>query len=427
MSIKRKIKNRIKTYLRAAERDGKWIGIVGNKLIGRKRRLTYERFSDLDIDDHLVVFECYTGTKYTDSPRAIYEYMLGSSEYSDYRFVWCFKGKAMQEYGRLADNRATELIKWGSEEYYKTYAIAGYWVTNKRLSAAIDKRPGQKYIQCWHGTPLKKLGCDIEDGSPEAAETTIKVIHEDVKRYDYLISPSRYFTEKMSSAFDLKALEKTDVVIETGYPRNDELSKADEQRRLEIRKKLGIDEGKRVILYAPTYRENMRADGGVGAYQYKEPLELQALKEALGDNWQVLFRAHYFIKNTEVADLEVDFVKDVSGYPEINDLYIAADVLVTDYSSVFFDFGVLKRPVIFYMYDLESYRDVLRGLYLDTDELPGPVERDQEGLTERLLSIDEWFMSEEWQKRYESFSARFTYLDDGNATERVVKTVFSNI
>ena len=425
MGIKRRIKNKIKSYLRATEKDGKWIGIIGNRMIGIKRRHTYKRFKDIDVDEHLVVFECYSGAKYTDSPRAIYEYMLHNDDYRDYRFIWCFRERALQEFSRLAGNRSTGLVKWGSDDYYKTYAAAGYWFTNKRLSAAIDKKPGQRYIQCWHGTPLKKLGCDIASGATESTETTVKVIHNDVKRYDYLISPSRYFTEKISSAFDLKALGKTDVIIETGYPRNDELSLAGPSEKSEVLKKLGISEGKKVLLYAPTYREDKRADGGVGAYQYEEPLDLIELRKALSDEWVILFRAHYFIKKTEVGkDLE-DFIKDVSGYPEINDLYIAADLLVTDYSSVFFDYGVLRRPVIFYMYDLENYRDVLRGLYLDLDELPGPVETDQAGLTERILSMDEWFGSEEWQNRYDGFSARFTYLDDGRAAERVVEKVFN--
>ncbi len=415
------LKKSIKKYLIDAEKQGKWIGRFGNSLIGRKREHRYNKFSGMPIDEKLIVFECFKGRKYTDSPRAIYEYLLGCDEYSSYSFVWCFRDSVMDEFRYVGDNPRTKLVRWGSEDYYRTYATAGYWFTNTRLPAAVGKRKGQIYTQCWHGTPLKKLGLDITTEATESAEETKKAIFSDVRRYDHLISPSAYCSEKLSSAFGLKELGLEHVILETGYPRNDSLADCSPARIKEIRERIGIPEGKKAILYAPTYREDNLTD--VGEYGYREPLDMEKLREDLGNEYVILFRTHYFIRDKEKRDRYSGFIIDVSGWQEINELYIAADMLMTDYSSVFFDYSVLRRPVIFYMYDLEYYRDSLRGLYLGLEELPGPVAVNQEELTELIRISDTWFRSDEWQKRIFEFNNRFTYLDDGHASERAVHAV----
>ena len=236
-----------------------------------------------------------------------------------------------------------------------------------------------------------------------------------------MVSPSRYCTEKFISAFNLKSIGKEDIMIEEGYPRNDDIVKHTPEKVAEIKKSLGIPDNKKVILYAPTWRDNQH-EVGIG-YVYDSPLDFDRLRERLGDDYVVLYRAHYFIAQSLNFDDYKDFVIDVSLYSEINDLYIISDVLITDYSSVLFDYGILKRPILFYMYDLEYYQDELRGFYLTLDELPGPIVETQEDLEEKLLTLDEWTKSEDYISKYKEFSDRFTYLDDGHAAERVVKRV----
>ena len=432
-SSKRRLRSRI---IRTIKRPIRWTASeIGkrSKLFKKvyrsslhlKRRLRYNMYANQEIDNRLIVFESFMGRKYADSPKAIYEYMVNNPAYSEYHFVWFFKDRIMDEYLHIEENERTELILWGSPDYYRTYAKAGYWITNSRIPKDIGIRDGQTYVQCWHGTPLKRLGFDIEVDANDARNTvqTVREVYEnDASRYTYMVSPSRYCTEKYISAFNLKALGKEDIVIEEGYPRNDEIANYTDEDVERIRNSLGIPEEKKVILYAPTWRDNQH-QSHVG-YVYESPIDFTEMKNRFGDEYVVLFRAHYFINNKFDFAQFNGFVIDACLYPEINDLYVVSDILITDYSSVFFDYGILRRPEIFYMYDLDYYRDELRGFYISLDELPGPIVEKQEDLFDCINSLDEWFASPEMQAKYEAFENKFTYLDDGHATERVVRRLF---
>lgn len=390
----------------------------------KKRKKRYEHFAKEPINQKLMIFESFMGRKYADSPKAIYEYMLNRQEYKDYNFIWFFKERVMDDYLFLEQNDRTKLILWGSPEYYEAYATAKYWFTNSRVPGSIGIRDGQNYVQCWHGTPLKRLGFDIEVDAKDArnqAETVKKVYEDDARRYTYMISPSAYCTEKFTSAFNLKAIGKSDIIVEEGYPRNDEIVNHTEADIESVKKKLGIAANKKVVLYAPTWRESQHQDG-LG-YVYESPIDFDKMKATLGNDYVVLFRAHYFIANQFNFDEYKDYVIDVCNYPEINDLYIVSDILITDYSSVFFDYGLLKRPIIFYMYDLKYYRDELRGFYISLDELPGPIVEKQEDLFEKIKTVNQWSQKKDMREKYEAFTNKFTYLDDGHATERVVKRI----
>ena len=389
------------------------------------RQLRFKKYKGAEIDPYLVVFECFQGRKYADSPKAIYEDMISRPEYKDYRFVWFFKDRCIDEYLFLEKNDRTELILWGSPEYYETYAKAKYWIANTRVPIAMDPTPEQVYVQCWHGTPLKRLGCDIEtygDGIVNNKETTRRVFEDDAKKFTYLITPSGYCTEKLSSAFNLKGLGKEDAIIEKGYPRNDAICNATEDDVRRVRESLGIPDGKKIILYAPTYREDQRQEN-VG-FVYEPPIDFNGFREQIGDDYVILFRAHYYVANALNFDEYNGFVLNASDYPDINDLYVISDILITDYSSVFFDYGILRRPIIFYMYDLEFYRDELRGFYLTLDELPGPIVETQRELEEKINSIGEWTKTEEYGEMYEKFIRRFAPYDDGHSASRVVDAIF---
>lgn len=414
----RKIKSPVKKAVNRLARGNSRFDSFYSSIIRKKRQNTFDRFAALPVDERLVVLESFMGRKYADSPKALYEYMLSDERFSDCRFVWCFRGQARSDFAYLADDPRTETVVWGSDEYYRTYAQAGIWIANTRIPESIKKKDGQIYLQCWHGTPLKKLGVDIP-APPEELETTRRVLHKDTERYSYLISPSEYFTEKMTSALDLAATGKEGAVIETGYPRNDAIVVHTDEDEKRVRRDLGISEGSKVILYAPTYREDNRKND----YEYSEPLNLDSFINSLPEDHVILFRAHYYIPDRFDFERYRGRILDVSAYPEVNDLYIISDILVTDYSSVFFDFGILERPVIFYMYDLDHYRDELRGLYLKTEELPGPVVTSQEELEETIASVESWSRTDEQHDRWDAFRDRFTYLEDGKAAERVISAV----
>ena len=392
------------------------------RVVGRTGRdLVYRAKMTLDepvgkIDDRLVYFQTFSGRGYSDSPKALYEYMLAAPEYKDFRFVWSFKEP--EKYGYLLKNGRTEIVKFRSRADNKALRTAKYWISNYRMLDHQYPRKGQVYLQCWHGTPLKRLGYDIAES--DNAMNSLAEIKEkyrtDARKFAYLLSPSPFATEKFASAWNLDATGQRYKIIEEGYPRNDRLVNATEEERDALRKKLGVED-KKVILYAPTWRDNQHTSGQ--GYTYKTEVDFDRLQRELGDGYVILFRAHYLVANSFDFGKYPGFVTDVSGYSDINDLYIASDILITDYSSVFFDYANLRKPVIFYMYDLEEYAGEMRGFYLSPDDLPGPIVRDEQHLIEAVRACGGWQPDE----RYEAFRRKFDPLDDGHASERVLRRI----
>lgn len=368
------------------------------------------------VDDKLVYFRTFSGRGYSDSPKAMYEYMLKAPEYKDYRFIWCFKDP--DEYSYLLQNDRTSLVKFRTREDNKALRRAKYWITNYRMLNFQYPRKGQVYLQCWHGTPLKRLGYDIleSDNAMNSLNEIKEKYRTDAERFAYILSPSPFATDKFATAWNLNETGQRDKIIEEGYPRNDRLAVATEEERARLRKQFGV-EGKKVILYAPTWRDNQHTSGQ--GYTYKTEVDFDKLQKELGDEYVILFRAHYLVANSFDFDRYKGFVTDVSSYGDINDLYIAADILVTDYSSVFFDFSILERPVIFYMYDLEHYANEMRGFYLSLDELPGPIVRDEDALIDEIRKTDGWKADD----KYIEFKKRFNPYEDGNSSKRVLARV----
>lgn len=382
-------------------------------------KLKYRRFNKLKVDDKLIVFESFMGSKYADSPKSIYEYMISNDKYKDYKFVWFFTDPDSYKY--LEDNSNTMVLKYKSSDYFKYYSMAGYWISNSRVMYILKKKKGQKYIQCWHGTPLKRLGFDIEVTGGNAMNS-VKDIQDkyfsDAKLYDYMVSPSKFVTDKYKSAFNLSASNPNVKIIEKGYPRNDFISNFSDNDVKRIKKSLEIKTNKKIILYAPTWRDNQH-ESGLG-YVYQSPVDFDYLKKKLGKEYIILFRAHYFVANSFNFDKYKGFVYDVSKYSDINDLYVISDLLITDYSSVFFDYSILKRPIIFYMYDLDDYKGKLRDFYINLSELPGEIVKTDKELVLEVEKSKKF----SYNKKYKAFNDKFTYLEDGEATRRVVEEIF---
>ena len=410
------MKKKIKTFLVDLSKKSNLVRKILRAGIFAKNRMIYFRYYFKPVNEKVVLFESFMGRKYVDSPKAMYEYMLKSKEYKDFEFVWFFKNP--DDYKHIAKNKRTKVVKYGSKAYYKYYATSKYWVTNSRVPDTIIKKKNQVYIQCWHGTPLKKLGFDIEVKGGNAMNSLKDIRYKyqvDSKKYSYMVSPSAFCSEKFISAFNLKAVGKEDIVIEKGYPRNDFLVNYTKKDIDRVKKALKLPKDKKIILYAPTWRDNQHTSG-VG-YTYKTEVDFDYLREQLGDEYIILFRAHYFVAISFDFEKYKGFVYNVSEYDDINELYILGDILITDYSSVFFDYSILKRPIIFYMYDLEEYKHTLRDFYIDLDELPGPIIEKEKELIKAIKGMNKF----KYDKKYKAFNDKYTYLDDGKAAERVVK------
>ncbi len=369
-------------------------------------------------DSKTVVFACFQGLSYCDSPKAIYEYMQSDEAFREYSFIWAFKEP--EKYSFLSADDRTTVIKIGSGEFSRALAMAKYWVLNYKIQDHIFPKKDQVFLQCWHGTPLKRLGCDIINFG-NAMNTVSEIrsrYNTDTKKLSYFISPSAFASKKFISAWNMKALGKESIILEEGYPRNDLLKNYNEEDILRIRTSLGIENGKKIILYAPTYRDNQHS--AKCGYTYKTEIDFNRLREHFGDEYIILFRPHWLVARNFDFEHYSGFIYDVSDWDDISELYIVSDILITDYSSVFFDYANLKRPIIFYMYDLDAYRDDIRGFYLDIKELPGNIVTDEDSLIEEIAQTKNFV----FDRKYEKFCNTYNYLDDGNATQRVVEKVF---
>lgn len=388
-------------------------------LIYIKKRIVYKMIGfGKKVDDKMIIFESFMGRTYSDNPRALYEEMIRNPKYSDFKFVWCFKDPISKK--DIPELSKATIIKYASKDYLRYYNIAKYFVSNSRIPEYIKPKKEQVYIQTWHGTPLKKLGYDLttEGGNAlNSLKDMRKKYKADAERYTYLLSPSKFCTEKFTSCFNLKENNPNCEIIEEGYPRNDFLSNYTQKDIDNIKLKLDIKNinDKKIILYAPTWRDNQHTSG-VG-YTYKTDVDFELLQKELGNNYIILFRAHYFVANSFDFEKYKGFIYDVSNYENINDLYVVSDILITDYSSVFFDYAILKRPIIFYMYDFEEYKNDIRGFYINIDELPGKITKTENELIQAIEEIKNF----QYNEKYKKFNNRYNYLDDGQVAKRVVE------
>ena len=384
------------------------------------RKINYKISSfGVKVDEKTLLFCCFNGKSYSCSPKAIYEYMINTDEFKDYKFIWAFLDE--KKYKNLEKNKNTSVVKIGAKEYKKCLAKAKYWIFNYKIPDFLYPKKNQIFVQCWHGTPLKRLGCDLEhfDNVLNTIDGIKKRYKIEASKFTYFISPSKFASEKFISAWNLKEIGKENIIVEEGYPRNDFLFNYKEKDVQQIRKKLGIEnDNRKIILYAPTYRSDQHQTG-LG-YVYKEEIDFKKMEEKFGKEYLILFRPHYFIANSFDFDKYKGFVYNVANIDDINELYIISDILITDYSSVFFDYANLKRPMIFFMYDLEHYKNESNGFYIDLNELPGPIVETQEDLEKSIEDVDFNIGS---SKKYKEFNEKYNYLDDGNASKRVIEKV----
>lgn len=393
------------------------------KIKNIKGNIKYKKYCRKNqVQENLIVFESFLGKQYTCSPKAIYLAMIKDEKFNNFEYVWAFKNT--EKYENVKELKKAIIVEYGSDNYYEYYSKAKYIVTNSRIPDEIKIRDNQKYIQTWHGTPLKRLGYDLEIEKGNAMNSLKDVqdkYKKEAERITYMISPSKFTTKKLESAFNLKENNSKAEILEVGYPRNDFLYTYTDEDIDKIKEKLDIQNiDKKIILYAPTWRDNEHKSG-VG-YTYTLKIDFDELQKQLSDEYIILFRAHYFIANSFDFKKYSGFIYNVSDVDDINELYVISDMLITDYSSVFFDYANLKRPIIFYMYDLENYKDNIRGFYIDINELPGNILQTEEELIAEIKNMTKNF---KYDERYRKFNETYTYLDDGKSAKRVIDIVVS--
>lgn len=362
----------------------------------------------LPVQEKTVLFESSLGKRYEDSPKAIYEAMVANNEPYDY--VWVSNTNEP-----LKVNPETKIIKRLSFEYYKYLATSKYWVNNQNFPTYIKKRKATKYLQTWHGTPIKKMQHDQNEvlGRDDGY---LKRVTKAKNQWSSLISPSPYATTAFRSAFQYDG-----EIIEKGYPRNDIFYQSNIiQINESIREKLNIPLDKKVILYAPTFRDNQKKNG---KFVMKNKINFRIFERRLGKDYVLLIREHVVVASKLKIPKELkENIIDVSKYPSIQDLMIVSDMLITDYSSVMFDYLNTNKPIYFYCYDIDEYND-MRGFYFDLEsEAPGPIVKNSSMLFRSIKNNDLYWQT--YGGKYKDFKDKFTPLDGSDTASKVYQDFF---
>jgi len=353
-------------------------------------------------DTKLIIFSSFGGRKYDDSPKAIYEAMLQDSRFEDYKLMWAFMHP--EDY----DLPKGEKVRVDTLDYYISLLRARIWVTNSSMTRGLNFSGRNTFqINTWHGSTIKRMGSDINSGNTSFG------IKGNSKIGGIMLAQGLYDVDVFSRAFNMSANDFSVI----GLPRNDELAQATKEKQDKLKISLGIPKGKKTILYAPTFREYDKDDSN--NVVLLPPVNLHLWADKLGNDYVLLFRAHY-----EVARIigleENEFVKDVSAYPNLNELMIASDLLISDYSSIFFDYAILGKPMLCYCYDYEKYAEK-RGVYFDIRRWL-PSANGEEELLNVIYNIDTTVKSEASIKFLRNYVTEF-----GQATEKSLDIIYEHL
>lgn len=355
-----------------------------------------------------IVFDSSLGKSYAGNPKHIYECLMVNG----YDLIWdCIWFYEKEKYNIPGMSRQ---VRYGRLRYLYYMASAKIWVFDSRQPEFLVRRKGTYYIQTWHGTPLKKLALDMEDVfmvGEKDIDTYKEHFTKNVHTWDYLISQNQFSSSTFRRAFDFQK-----DMLEIGYPRNDILFRENTEEGVRLyRRKLGLPKDKKIILYAPTWRDDEFSEDD--KYEFRPQISFEKLQQELGDEYIMIVKYHYLIMDAVDWSPYEGFIYHFDQSRDIAELFLVADILVTDYSSVMFDYSILRRPMFFFAYDFYKYKNELRGFYFSySKEMPGPIST----TTEELIEDIRTYRPQEYEERYKSFIEKYNTLDDGMASERVL-------
>ncbi|MEU6823757.1 bifunctional glycosyltransferase family 2 protein/CDP-glycerol:glycerophosphate glycerophosphotransferase [Streptomyces atriruber] len=389
--------------LRLRSRAERYATHTARRTKGALLQLHYRVQLWLPVRDHCAVFSSYWGRGYGCNPGALEaamrELVPGVST------AWI----AHPRHHHTIPS-GTRRLRPGTAAYWTALARSKYLVNNVNFDRRLVKRPQQVLVQTQHGTPLKHMGLDLQERPAAARSTDFAALLRNVDKWDYVLSSNRHSTLVWERVFPAGY-----TTLEYGYPRNDRFQRATSAEVARLRECLGIPHGAVAVLYAPTHRDYRRSQ--------LRALDLERMLHALGPRFVVLTRAHHFYGAPLARGGEQPSGRliDVSDHPSVESLCLASDALVTDYSSLMFDYANLDRPIVLHADDWEAY-EAARGTYFDVRAFPpGAVARSEDELTD-IFATGHWAGSRSAQLR-RAFRERFCGYDDGRAAERVVRHV----
>ncbi|WP_404329960.1 CDP-glycerol glycerophosphotransferase family protein [Mesobacillus maritimus] len=401
----------------------KGVGLVVKPVINYFLRERYRIVSQyvkfyegLKLDEKAILYESRDGNSMTDSPYAIFKYMVEHPDFKEFKHIWSISDYNALSYmiDKYKERSNVHFVKRNSKEYLRYLASSKYLINNSTFQPYFTPKKEQIYINTWHGTPLKKMGYDIP-GNPAQSQNVLR----NFLCTDYLISPNQHTTKMFTDSYKLDGVYEG-TIIEEGYPRidltlqtNSELFK-DELRNLGLE----INEQKENILYAPTWKGKNVSKANNDMLQIIG--DLNYLKQQVGDQYNILIKVHPFLYKQALEHPEIKG-QLVPDFVDTNELLATVDILITDYSSIFFDYLVTGKPILFYTWDADVYIDE-RGQYLPNDVLPGPIVFNSRELVESIKNIEE--VKSTYCGRYKKMQQQFTLYEDGRVTERVTQYIF---
>ena len=389
-------------------RGGLWLVINDSRRLkeigayaAKQLRTTYHAPGDVGVED-AIYFESFIGKFCACNPKAIFDEIRRRD--TGLTFYWGVKDLSVP----IPSGAIAVTIR--SAEWWRVRHQARYLVTNDWLHETFQHRPHQRVMQTWHGTALKLLGLDRWKARDNSS--FVSSVQKESGRWDVLLAENAYSVDLMRRAYDYSG-----QVLESGYPRNDILvSDAGAAIREQLRSLLRIEPDQQALLYAPTWRDDRSS--------IPNELDLAALAERLGDAFVILARGH---ANTlrRNAELNLARVIDVTSYPEASDLFCAADLCITDYSSVMFDFTVTGKPLLFFTPDYERYMNEQRGVYFELrDQAPGPMLNTMDEVADAV--VNSATIRQQWSERYDAWSQQFNAWDDGKASVRATDALLGS-
>ncbi len=369
----------------------------------RNSRLYRKYLKIVKPDPSIVLFESNFGKSYSGNPKYIYRYL--SENFPDFTSIWVYHDS------RLDIDGSPNQVKRGSDEYYYYLCRAKFLVNNIRFPVE-HMRKSTIYLQTWHGTPLKMLGYDIPYDGPEAKAR--ESLYRESRHWGYLLSQNAYSTDHFKSAF---RYEKE--IFELGYPSNDIFySEGKNKIASDIKKKLRIDDDQKTILYAPTWRDSDSIQDW--KFRSQQALDLCKWDQMAKGKFTLLIREHHLVESMDFRENYENNIMNVSEYDDVSELLLITDCLITDYSSIFFDFLNREKPIIFYMHDRKDYETNMRPFYLDIDsDLPGPIATNVDELYDLVDSHEA--ILESYKEKLLDSKMRFCPNDDGLSSKRVVE------
>lgn len=388
-----------------------------------KGKKLYYNYLSIPIKENFIFYEAFSGLGILDNPRAIFNYLLDNPDTHHYTHVWSVENieAASDNLKEYSEYKNVIIVERESTDYYKYLATCQYLITNSTFGYYFEKRKEQVYINTWHGVPTKYMGYEHIIERVENARGPAR----NFLMADYILSANRFMTDIMyKRAYMLDGLFQGKI-LELGYPRIDTVltaSKAVTYKRLEA---LGIDTNKKIILYAPTWKGTLYNNLDYSVEELKETVH----KMSAGINknqYKIYLRVHYFLykilaDDPDFKDILIPFTIDT------NELLSIVDILISDYSSIFFDFLVTGRPILFYVPDLKDYKKN-RGLYVPIKKLPGYVTADIEMIAASLTAIcqnAEQYL-EFYSERYIEMQDWCLEKEDGHSCEHIINTIFKN-